>query len=82
MEHFKRSVLNEETRTFWSNTGLTNMKVISTRSFLHQNEKHLLTIREKDPELFQTIIAAHRKFVESDAFIEAGGHALLIGKKR
>lgn len=72
----------EETKAFWLKMGLTDIKVFSTRSFIHQNEEHLLKIRDNDPELFQTIIEAHREVAGSEAFIEAGGHAVLIGKKQ
>ena len=70
-----------EARALWNQAGLEEIKVFSTRSFVHQNEDNLLAIRRSDPILFNAVIQAHRKLASSDPFIEAGGHALLIGKK-
>jgi len=71
-----------EHKKFWKEMGLSNIEVISTRSFMHQNERHLLKIRENDKPLFECIIEAHRSFAKVEGFIEAGGHALLVGKVR
>ncbi|MCB0629420.1 MAG: class I SAM-dependent methyltransferase [Saprospiraceae bacterium] len=71
----------EEMELFWGDQGLSGIEVFSTRSFMHQNEQHLISIRDKDPELFEAIINAHRRVATLPAFIEAGGHALLVGKK-
>jgi len=70
----------KEAKAFWSEIGLTDIEIFSTRSFMHQNEEHVLKIRDRDPELFNEIIQTHRKYRNSEAFVEAGGHALLIGK--
>ena len=71
-----------EMRSFWTEAGLADIEIFSTRSFIHQNEGHLLSIRERDPALYQTVIKAHREFAWTDAFIEAGGHAVLVGNKK
>ena len=71
-----------ETTSFWSEMGLTQVEVISTRTFLHQQEPQMMSLLESDPELFETILEASRSYARSEAFIEAGGHAILVGKKR
>ncbi len=70
-----------ETKAFWAKMGLSDIYVVSTRTFMHQNEGHLLKIQEEDPALFEAIIEASREVATNEAFIEAGGHALLVGKK-
>lgn len=68
-------------KDFWNGMGLLDIEIFSTRSFIHQNEKSVIAIKERDPELFKTIIDTHRKFCRQEPYIEAGGHAILTGKK-
>ena len=68
-----------EAKEFWHSLGLRDIEMFSTRSFMYQNEEEVLAIRDRDPALFDEIIRAHRKFAKNESFVEAGGHALLIG---
>ncbi len=72
--------LVSEFKSFWSAVGLQDIEMYSTRSFIFQNESRLSEIQAKSPDLYQKIIEIHRTFQSHEAFIEAGGHALLIGK--
>lgn len=74
--------LVSEFREFWTAAGLQDVEMYSTRSFIFQNEKSLAKIKAMDPTLFQNIIEAHRKFQSDERFIEAGGHALLVGNNK
>ena len=71
--------LVSEFKDFWISAGLQNIEMYSTRSFIFQNEKSFAKIQVSDPALYQMIIDAHRRFQSDEGFIEAGGHALLVG---
>ncbi len=71
-----------EFKKFWTAEGLQNVEMYSTRSFIYQNENSLANIQAANPALFQKIIETHRKFQSDECFIEAGGHALLIGNPK
>lgn len=71
-----------EFKDFWTSAGLQNIEMYSTRSFIFQNEKAFARIQGSNPALYQMIIDAHRRFQSDESFIEAGGHALLVGNSR
>lgn len=68
-------------KDFWNGIGLRDIEIFSTRGFMHQNEKSVIAIKERDPELYNCIIEIHRKFCRYEPYIEAGGHAILTGKR-
>ncbi len=70
-----------EAKAFWKEMGLIDIEIISTRTFMHQNESHILHIKHRDPALFEAILEAHRIYAKREAFVEAGGHALVVGKR-
>ena len=67
--------------SFWKEFGLKQVKLRSTRTFMHQNEDQMMAIHKSNPSLYQKIIECHRSFSADENFIAAGGHALLIGEK-
>ena len=70
-----------EFKSFWQDRGLQKIKVFSTRSFMHQNEDKMIIIADQQPQLYDAILKACRSYSSSESFIEAGGHALLVGEK-
>lgn len=66
---------------FWEELGLVEINCVSTRSFFHQQEAEVKQLQQEHPALFQAISQAHQQLHMQPGFVEAGGHACLIGRK-
>ncbi|MCB0664896.1 MAG: class I SAM-dependent methyltransferase [Saprospiraceae bacterium] len=70
-----------EMKKFWTDLKLHDIKTVSSRGFIYQNETVLMKIKSVNHALYETVIETHRDLADKDTYVEAGGHALLIGKK-
>ena len=64
---------------FWSDLGVTNIRVYSSRSFMHQQEQAVSIIQAQNPDLYSSILSAHFKCFDHPAYVSMGGHAFLVG---
>ncbi len=71
----------EEFKAFWAELGLHGIEVFSTRSFMHQQEELVLSLAQKNPKLYQAILDTHFSLMNRTAYIDGGGHAVLVGQK-
>jgi len=64
------------------NAGFEKKQIRSVRGLGYRMEKGILSKREEDPELYETIIGLIEKTAEEIGVVNSCGHALYIGFKR
>lgn len=67
-------------KEFWSGLGIADIKIFSTRTFMHHKEEEMMQIKASDPQLFDLIFDAHLSKTNEQGLVELGGHALLVGR--